>query len=321
MQKNLKDINTVSYNYEALHKKAGLAQIWTIFKNDLLSNTLSLLLAFIIFGLFIFFVLGIVFDSIFGADLAMSSVLFYVLFIAVFLVFAFFYSYSFIHKLVSKFKMSQFAKANNIGFVSTQDLSAYSGLIFNEGRNKIINYAYLFNDKYNSEIGSYSYTSGYGKNSRTFTYSYIVFDLPRNVPHMLLDSKANNIMGLLSNLPVGFASNQKISLEGNFNDYFTLYAPRDYEKDALYIFTPDVMQAVIQNAKLYDIEIISNKLYVYSQSKFNLEDNDEIERLLKIINILVRQFYDQTNYYADESIGNRAANIVNTKGRRLKRYI
>ena len=105
MQKNLKDINAVSYNYEALHKKVGLAQIWILFKNDFVNNTFNLLLAFIVFGFFIFFLLGIVYYNIFVAGLGVSSVLFFIFFIAIFFVFSILYSYSYINKFVSKYKM------------------------------------------------------------------------------------------------------------------------------------------------------------------------------------------------------------------------
>ena len=34
---------------------------------------------------------------------------------------------------------------------------------------------------------------------------------------------------------------QVLSLEGDFDRYFTLYCPKEYERDALYVFTPDLM--------------------------------------------------------------------------------
>lgn len=97
------------------------------------------------------------------------------------------------------------------------------------------------------EVGRYEYTVGSGKQRRMYTWYYAGMRLPRRVPHLVLDSKSNDgtVMGkaLISNLPVVISSSQRISLEGDFDRYFTLYAPR-YDVDVRYVLTPDVMAAL-----------------------------------------------------------------------------
>lgn len=40
-----------------------------------------------------------------------------------------------------------------------------------------------------------------------------------------------------------------LSLEGDFDRYFTLYCPGDYERDALYVFTPDLLALLIDESR------------------------------------------------------------------------
>lgn len=52
-----------------------------------------------------------------------------------------------------------------------------------------------------------------------------------------------------------FARDQVLSLEGDFDRYFTPYCPKQYERDALSVFTPDLMALCIDEAAPFDIEI------------------------------------------------------------------
>ncbi|GAA1220365.1 hypothetical protein GCM10009655_19930 [Rhodoglobus aureus] len=62
---------------------------------------------------------------------------------------------------------------------------------------------------------------------------------------MVLDARANNQLFGFSNLPKSFARDQVLKLEGDFNEHFTLYSPRHYERDALYVFTQHPMTSTL----------------------------------------------------------------------------
>lgn len=55
-------------------------------------------------------------------------------------------------------------------------------------------------------------------------------------------------------------SSQRLSLEGDFDSHFALYCPSGYERDALYLFTPDVMTRAVDEAGGWDIEIVDDVL-------------------------------------------------------------
>ncbi|AWB85274.1 hypothetical protein [Mycetocola zhujimingii] len=84
--------------------------------------------------------------------------------------------------------------------------------------------------------------------------------LPNSLPHILLVAK-NDRRVLPYAVP---ARAQVLSLEGNFDDHFTLYCPEGYEQDALYLFTPDVMAELIDRVNSFDVEIIDDWLFLES---------------------------------------------------------
>ena len=66
--------------------------------------------------------------------------------------------------------------------------------------------------------------------------------------------------------PATFDRDQRLSLEGDFDTYFSLYCPEGYERDALYLFTPDIMARFIDNAAALDVEIVDDWLFLYAKT-------------------------------------------------------
>lgn len=118
------------------------------------------------------------------------------------------------------------------------------------------------------EVGRYEYTIGSGKQRRTYTWHYAGLRLPRQVPHLVLDSTSNNSAlmsrALISNLPVVISNSQRISLEGDFDKYFTLYAPKQYDVDVRYVLTPDVMAALVDKSSHFDVELVDDMVFFYT---------------------------------------------------------
>lgn len=220
--------------------------------------------------------------------------------------------------VADKIRMTEFAAANDMTYTENLDYDNRPGILYNTGHSK------HFSDVLNStklafcEMGTYEYTTGSGKNQTTHTFGFVKIKLPRKLPNMVLDSKKNNFMGKFSNLPSGLSGNQKLSLEGDFDSYFTLYAPKEYETDALYVFTPDVMQAIIDAAQDYDCEVIDDNFYLYSSYPISIKDPKQIQEMLGITSKLRSELVSQTDYYADERVGSRTLNTIATSGARLK---
>lgn len=125
-----------------------------------------------------------------------------------------------------------------------------------------------------------------GTSTRTTgNIGYLHVALPAPSTHYLLDGKANNRHG--GSVAWNLQTSQKLSLEGNFNDYFTLYCPPGRERDALQIFTPDVMALLIDHGAAWDVEIVDDNLFVYSSRTLSSKRPRDIQRLLQFADLVV----------------------------------
>jgi len=219
-----------------------------------------------------------------------------------------------------------FAEKNNLTYTRYIENPAYAGMFFSIGRNRMLS------DVIGSvsahppfEIGNLEYSQRAGRSEHTYFRGYVRIKLERNLPQIVLDATSNDLKLLgknISTLPVDFAKSQRMSLEGDFDKHFSLYAPKEYERDALYIFTPDLMALLIDNASAFDAEIVDDQLFIYSSlMQFQLTNPAIMERLMSIVQVVGKKATSQTDYYSDEKIGDRAQNAVAPGGKRLREGI
>ena len=218
-----------------------------------------------------------------------------------------------------RLRMARFAAANGLRYEPVSIAPSYPGAIFGLGSSRQVTDHFRTTDDRYLDFGNYRYVTGSGKSRTTHQWGFLALHLDRALPHMLLDSRANN--GLLgsTNLPAVFSRDQVLSLEGDFDRYFTLYCPAEYERDALYVFTPDLMALLIDEAAPFDVEIIDQWMLVYSARPFPLGNPATYQRLLSIVSTVGSKTLTQTDRYVDDRIGEFTANIVAPQGRRLRR--
>ncbi len=218
-------------------------------------------------------------------------------------------------------RIDRFARANGMTFAPGGGLPSYPGMIFDVGSSRNIGEHVRGRDGRFFDYGSYFYTTGSGKSRQTHDWGYLAFRLDRRLPHMVLDAKSNDHI-LSSNLPARFNRDQHLSLEGGFDRHFTLYCPSEYERDALYVFTPDLMALLIDEVSAFDVEVVDDWMFVYSTVRFSLDSPAVHERMHQIMQTVGAKTVRQTERYADERVPDaRVANIVAPPGRRLRRTI
>jgi len=229
-------------------------------------------------------------------------------------------------KINRSVKIYRFAVANGLKYDFKLDNPIRNGLIFsNPGTRQSFIYDSLSREGERPfEIGNYYFQtqSSYKQPSKSHLYGFMRIKLDKFLPHMVLDATDDDIKvgGLrLSRLGATFAKDQVLKLEGNFNDNFTLYAPKEYETDALYVFTPDLMALFIDNANTFNAEIVDNNLYIYSLRPFFLDKPETFERLFAILDTIGLKALKQTGNYRDSR--SDVSGAVATSGRRLKRGI
>ncbi|KRC60692.1 hypothetical protein ASE14_06825 [Agromyces sp. Root81] len=205
------------------------------------------------------------------------------------------------------YRLDRFAAANGFDFAVTSPDPAYPGTVFGLGRNRTSYERLKSTSGRLVELGSYRYTTGSGDDERVSSWGYIAVALDRPVPHMLLDARAND--GAFSSLPVAFDRRQVLSLEGDFDRYFRLYTPREYERDALYVFTPDLMALLIDEAAGWDVELVDRWLFFYAPDPIDSLDVEAWRRVFRAADLVGSRVISRTQRYADERAGGGSSEI------------
>ena len=247
------------------------------------------------------------------------------------------------------YRIIRFAEANGLRY-GHDEVVSYPGIIFGTGVDRTAMRRLTSTAGRPLEIGNFRYTvtAENRENSQVYSWGYVAITLDRRLPHLLLDAKANDhsVFGIkTSNLPADLARDQRLSLGGEFDDKFTLYAPSDYGRDAFYIFAPDLMALFIDRLGTFDVEIVDDTMFVYG-NQFDLLDPQTYSWLAELVDTAVARTVRRTERYRDDfallesdpatsrsgappdepvfALGGdgaprTAANTVAAKGRRLRR--
>jgi hypothetical protein len=112
---------------------------------------------------------------------------------------------------------------------------------------------------------SYTYYVKVDKN-REIAYPFQVFsfDFKGSFPQLYLNNRHNQ---------TSISAGEHISLPPEFEKEFSLSAPKQYEIEALEIFTPDVLSSILDEAFKEDMELVEGTMLVFTDSNIsNFED-------------------------------------------------
>lgn len=124
-------------------------------------------------------------------------------------------------------------------------------------------------------------------------FRYLALRLPRDLPHIMVDSRRNGRLGQFA------PAVAPLSFEGDFDRYFTVYVPAGYERDALELFTPDVMACLIDAGSGWDIEIVEDRMIVASNKTARRHDRRETTALLRFAELFGAELEHQAQAYSD----------------------
>ncbi|TAL41688.1 MAG: hypothetical protein EPN91_10070 [Salinibacterium sp.] len=218
-----------------------------------------------------------------------------------------------------RLRYSRFAEANGLRYTFRQDNPHESGIIFRHGESVSINdrfasaYPPLF------EIGNVQW-AGHPLHEGAFRErGYVKVRLDRVLPHLFLQSQSNARKSLRFSIPANFATSQRLPLEGDFDRFFSLYAPAGYGRDALYVLTPDLMALLIDRVPGCNVEIVDKWMYVYVPKPLELDTPAAWMQALEIVETVGQKATRQTSRYEDARwIATQGGGV---SGRRLKRAV
>lgn len=115
----------------------------------------------------------------------------------------------------------------------------------------------------NRQFRIFNYEFGVkGSSEKGIVYHYTVFAFKFNgfFPHIYLNNSHNSY---------GVNVGEKIPLPAEFEKKFSLSAPKEYEIEALEIFTPDVLTSLLDGGFTYDIEFVNQEMLIFSEGQIN----------------------------------------------------
>ncbi len=166
--------------------------------------------------------------------------------------------------------MRQFAAANGYSFSPDASMDGMNGAFFRVGygqrRYDLVGGSY---QGHPIELFLYQYTIGEGKRAETYVYTVFRLRFDTAMPDLVLEQKKYGVG--YSILKTAASQKEFISLEGDFNKYFTLSVPKGYETEALEVFTPEVMGELIDKCKDLNLEIVGTDLFIYAHGAVGKE--------------------------------------------------
>lgn len=131
-------------------------------------------------------------------------------------------------------------------------------------------------------------TRGHGRNQQKLYRTVVRVTTPDIATHMVVRSKVNVNTNSGGDLLAYDSKGQKINFEGNFSEFFDVYAAPSSEADVYTMMAPDAMEYIISNFADYDIEIDGSDVYVYLYSFSS--DLGMMVKMLPVIDELLRRF-------------------------------
>ena len=213
--------------------------------------------------------------------------------------------------------VSRFAQENGASYDALTPETPRVGMLFSIGNERRVSDRVRFQRDPRFEVGNLSYRINLPKNAvLDFHWGYIRIPLERRFPHTVLDSRSNNgVRG--ARLPSPLSNRGTTELEGDFSRFFQLTVPPGYERDALYLLTPDLMALLIDEGADFDVEIVDDELFVYRPTPFALATTEEWQRIERIVDTIGARTQRRTARYRDERVGDRLLNRVARTGRRI----
>lgn len=168
-------------------------------------------------------------------------------------------------------RLARFAEANGLVYVPELHDPPPAGLVFTAGTRRRVSDLIGGDEGIGFELGNYEY-AGRSHEGRLRRYGFLRIDLARRLPHMVLVAHANRRSFGRTNLPWRLPPEQILRMGDPFDQRFTLYCPDRYEDDARYVFTPKLLTFLLERATGFDVEIVDDRLLLYSATPLRMTD-------------------------------------------------
>ncbi len=130
-------------------------------------------------------------------------------------------------------------------------------------------------------------------------WRYVAVTLSTPLPHVVLDSAQTRGVAAL---PVRMDREQRLPLAGDVDRSFRLFVPAGYEKDALFLLTPDVLAALIDHAASWSIEMVDDTIVFFAPGGADFADGAAWDAVSGVLHGAVPALAARAARYRDERV-------------------
>lgn len=160
-----------------------------------------------------------------------------------------------------------FANSRDFSFMSGNTFGQTidkHGMLFQLGSGRYIrNSAGGKAGNFNAWLYQYVFSTGSGKNRHTHNHTVCEIKIGNRLPHVIIDSRETG-RGVNAYVSQTLQKSNIVNVASGFEKDFTFYAQTGLEQEALEIFTPDILEKIKTYSRSFDIELIGDTMYLYS---------------------------------------------------------
>jgi hypothetical protein len=209
------------------------------------------------------------------------------------------------NKIRQKF-FKEYSQSLNFQYIGTCSSEKFEGSLFKAGHSRrVFN---LIEGKIGDEdtkIFDYSYITGSGKHRKTHFFTIIEVSLHSQLPYLILKERGFDLFNIGSALKI--KNPKKLKLEGDFNNYFSLEAEKEFEIEVLQIFTPDLMTLLCDKWCHLSIETSDDRIYIYENRL--IDTKDELDSIVKLSMEVIYRISNIKNHLSKDVLSLRT--IIN----------
>ncbi|MDR0849375.1 MAG: hypothetical protein LBN10_10145 [Propionibacteriaceae bacterium] len=150
-----------------------------------------------------------------------------------------------------------------------------------------------------------SMAPGWEKGTVVFQTFYAIFALPRPVPHIIIDSRANDI--LASDLPRAYDRSLVMGIDDEFDKAFTTYVAQDAERKAESLLTDKVRDMLLKVA-IMNVEMNGQALIFFGHDPADFTKPEPWAKAFRL-RALVADILPDLGEYIDGGSGLIASNV------------
>lgn len=216
------------------------------------------------------------------------------------------------------YRMHHFAAANGLDYRAEVPKPGLPGSAFRvNGEDRVITDLFSTRDGRPVQFGNYRAEIGSWAAPRRVRIGFIRMMLDHPMPHFVLfgGGGLGKVADPLSGL---FGRRQAVSLEGDFDRHFRVFAPEGYGADVRFVLTPDFMAALVDGAQGFDIEMIDRDLYLYAPAPFDFEQFPTHARIRHTLEVIGSRTLRRTRGFTDDRVAEPRSGSVAPQGRRMR---